>query len=155
MTRLRWRRLNRLIFRCAVLTGLFRVFLVEGAAAHDVAYELRGTGEVRLAFHYGDGSPMAGAKFEVFAPNETLLGASGATDSIGEMEFRAAQDGVWRVEVRDADGHTSRARVNLNEGWPDTAGHAVPGWFVTVSLVLNILLALQLFRGFRLRRRSR
>ena len=149
MTILRWRWLNRLIFRCAVLAGLFHAFFGEVAAAHDVAYELRGTGEVRLAFHYGDRSPMAAAKFEVFAPNETLPNASGATDSIGEMEFRAAQDGVWRVEVRDADGHTSRARITLNEGWPDTSRHAVPGWFVTVSLVVNILLGLQLLRRVR------
>ena len=127
------------------------MFAPATAAAHDISYDLRGTGDVRVAFHYSDGSPMAAAAFQVFAPNETLPKASGSTDGAGELAFHAGQDGLWRVEVGDASGHTNRARINVAQGWPDTAGRAVPGWLTAISLVLNILLGLLLFRRLKAR----
>jgi hypothetical protein len=126
----------------------------EVTAAHDVTYDLRGTGDVRIAFHYSDGTPMSDATFQVFAPNAALAKSAGTTDSAGEMEFRAVQDGPWSVEASDANGHMSRARINVTQGWPDTATRTVPSWFVTVSLVLNILLGLKALRGLGARPRG-
>ena len=147
MTRSRWRSPSNTKFPGVAATALcLAILATSAAAAHDITYELRGPGVVRVAFHYGDGSPKTDATFQVFAPNETLPNGSGATDSAGELEFHAAQDGLWRVEVSDASGHTNRARINVLHGWPDTAIQTVPSWFVTVSLVLNVLLGLQLYR---------
>ena len=118
------------------------------AVAHDVGYDLRGTGDVRLVFQYGDGSPMAGAAFHVFAPGGAAEVFSGVTDPGGEAAFHAGQDGAWRVEADDGKGHTSRARIEILRGLP-AAAQTVPAWFATGSLALNILLASELVRRWR------
>lgn len=113
-----------------------------GAAwAHDVSYELRGSGQVRVAFSYQDGAPMAGAAMSVFAPgSDALPDISGVTDAAGEVRLTAGRDGVWRIEARDAEGHSGRARVEVTHGVPALIGEAFPDWVAWASLSANVLL---------------
>lgn len=112
------------------------------ARAHDVTYELHGSGQARVVFHYQDGSPMAGAAVEIFAPDSGALPDEiRTTDSVGEVVLEARHEGVWRVEAHDAAGHASRARVRVSQGVISLAGQAIPEWLTAASLLSNIVLA--------------
>lgn len=124
------------------------------ALAHDVSYELRGSGEARVAFQYQDGAPMASAPFAVFAPDAGVLpSVTGLTNSAGEVKLSAVRDGIWRVEVHDAAGHASRAKVSAVRGVLSLAGQRLPNWLVASSLLANLLLGGWLALG-RTRARS-
>jgi hypothetical protein len=114
-----------------------------GVRAHDLTYELHGSGEATVVFRYGDGSPMAGAPFHVFGPGDTALPeASGLTDDAGRAPFRADRDGDWRIDAGDAAGHATRARITVAEGMPAIKGGSVPVWLAALSLFLNVMLGL-------------
>ncbi len=117
------------------------VALPVAAWAHDVSYELRGAGHVRVGFRYQDGTPMAGAAASIFAPgSDTLPDVTGVTDAAGEVRVTAGRDGVWRIDVRDAEGHSSRARVAVKNGVPAIRGEAFPEWVAWSSLSANVVL---------------
>lgn len=112
------------------------------AGAHGIAVTLRGTGAATVAFHYTDGTAMAGAEYRVFAPGGDFPVATGSTGAGGEVPLRASTDGRWRIEVEDRAGHASRARLDVADGRVALAGQRIPDWFVAVSLFLNVLLGL-------------
>lgn len=121
------------------------------AMAHDVSYDLRGSGAARVVFHYQDGTPMTDAHYEVFAPGSGALpAASGLTDGAGGVDFTATGDGDWRVDVHDGNGHASRARLKILDGLPSLAGQALPDWVFVVSLLVNLALISSMFFNRRL-----
>ena len=101
-----------------------------------------------MVFRYSDGTPMAGAAFEVFAPDEAAGASRGVTDLSGEVGFHAGRDGQWRIDVDDGRGHLSRARIEVVRGLP-SAARSVPIWLTTASLALNILLVSEFVRRWR------
>ncbi len=106
---------------------------------------LRGSGDATVVFHYTDGTVMAGAEYRVFPPGSGAFPvATGQTDQAGMVPLHADRDGRWRIEVQDAAGHASRARIDVSRGVPALSGQRFPDWFVAVSLFLNVLLALAL-----------
>ena len=130
--------------RCIAIMALagWIGFVACPAQAHDVTYELHGSGEARVAFLYQGGSPMAGATVEIFAPGGGALpDATRVTDASGEVDLQTGRDGVWRVEARDAMGHASRARVRVSQGVVSLAGQTIPEWLATASLLGNFVLA--------------
>jgi hypothetical protein len=126
--------------------GLAFLLLSAGpAAAHGINIALHGTGAANVTFHYTDGTVMEGAEYRVFAPGADAPVATGQTDARGDVPLQATSDGRWRIEVQDAAGHASRARIVVRDGVPSLSGQTIPDWFVAVSLFLNILLAITLF----------
>jgi hypothetical protein len=137
-----------------VIAMLFIAMLSAGiggpAVAHDVNYTLQGSGEAYVIFDYQDGSPMARAEFAVFGPDSGgQPETSGIADAAGGVRFRASADGVWRVEVHDAAGHVSRARISFVAGVPALAGREVPIWITAGSVGANLLLLSYIFRERR------
>ena len=125
---------------------LFVSLPMGGAAAHGIDIALRGSGDATVVFHYTDGTVMAGAEYRVFAPGAGAFPvATGNTDAAGEVALHATGDGRWRIEVEDAAGHASRARIDVVRGVPGLSGQIIPDWFVAISLFFNVLLALALF----------
>jgi hypothetical protein len=123
------------------------------ARGHDVSWALQGSGEARVVFDYQDGSPMARAEFAVFGPDSGAQSVfSGIADAAGGVRFRANADGIWRVEVHDAAGHASRARISFVAGAPALAGHEVPIWITAGSVGANLLLLSYILRERRARR---
>ncbi len=142
--------------RLSVLAALALVMARAPAAAHSMAYELRGSGDARVVFRYGDGTPMVSAAFRVFAPGDDVDPvATGLTDSAGEAGFGATSDGQWRVEASDSTGQAIRARIDVTKGLPAVAGHRIPDWLAAFSLSLNVLLAVWLALGRRFRSAGR
>lgn len=129
------------IERYAAAFTLAALFAAHPAHAHDVTYDLHGDGEARVAFRYQDGSPMAGATVEIFAPaSGGVPEASGTTDPNGEVAVRTGRDGIWRVEANDRAGHASRARLDVVGGVVSLAGQSIPDWLATISLLGNVVL---------------
>ncbi len=122
------------------------------AAAHSMDFALRGSGDVRIVFRYAAGAPMSDAGYRVFAPGNSVDPiATGSTDSAGEAGFRATSDGQWRIEASDSTGQVVKARIDVSDGVPSLARHRIPDWLATVSLSLNVLIAV----GYGLARRAR
>ena len=121
------------------------------AGAHSVNVELRGPGTAEVVFRYADGSAMRDAEYRVFAPgNGPFPVATGETDPTGLVPLHATTDGRWRIEVEDRIGHASQARIDVTRGLVAVSGQIVPDWFVAISVMLNILLAIQLLVRHRL-----
>lgn len=114
-----------------------------GAGAHDLTYALRGSGDIRLAFKYQDGTQVAGGQAAIYGPDAGALPtATGVTDGAGELRIPGAADGTWRIDLSDSRGHAVRARVRVSDGVPALPERAVPGWLAAISLTLNAVLLL-------------
>ncbi len=142
----------------ARLLAILLLLLAAPGHAHGISIELRGSGDARVAFHYTDGSIMAGAEYRVFAPGSgSFPVATGETDRAGEVPLHATSDGRWRIEVQDRAGHASQARIDVGRGIPGLSGQKIPDWFVAISVFLNVVLALALLvrRGRQIPSRRR
>jgi nickel transport protein len=100
--------------RLAALT----VFLlgVTPAFAHGVGYRIV-DGAVALSFYYSTGDAMAWMEAEVFSPNDAEFPfQTGRTDAEGCFAFVPNTPGLWRVAVKDNQGHMAEAEVGVEQG---------------------------------------
>jgi nickel transport protein len=74
-------------------------------AAHHVHHQVTRGEAVVVALAYGNGSPLAFDRYEIFAGDGESPYQSGKTDAQGRMVFLPDHVGIWRVKVFSEDGH--------------------------------------------------
>jgi|GEM_PF-630512 len=90
----------------AVSALLLSAFLfVTPAAAHRVHHEVGRAEAVVVTLAYGDGSPLAGDRYEIRVAGEEQAWQTGHTDAAGRIVFLPDRDAEWRVRVFSEDGH--------------------------------------------------
>ena len=105
--------------RCFILSlalaGLS--FLLGGEAlAHGVGYHEAAFSSVALEFFYSTGEPMSYREAKVFSPaDEKFAHQTGRTDAAGRFAFVPDVPGLWRVVVRDEEGHQAEAEMTVTE----------------------------------------
>lgn len=75
------------------------------AAAHHVHHEVARGEAVVVTLTYGDGSPLAGDRYDILAHGEEKAFQTGTTDAAGRIVFMPDSVGTWRVRVFSEDGH--------------------------------------------------
>lgn len=89
-----------------VLAGLLALLMVSlPAAAHHVRHEVARGEAVVVSLAYGDGSPLAYDRYDIFAEGAETPYQSGNTDAGGRIVFMPDRTCVWRVKVFSEDGH--------------------------------------------------
>ncbi len=73
--------------------------------AHHVHHEVTRGEAVVVSLAYGNGSPLAFDRYDIFAGDGETPYQSGKTDGEGRIVFLPDHGGVWRVKVFSADGH--------------------------------------------------
>lgn len=90
--------------------------LPQGAAAHGVGWRGSSLSAVPLEFLYSTGEPMSYREARVFSPaDERFAAQSGRTDAAGRLAFVPDVPGLWRVIVRDEEGHQATAEVEISQ----------------------------------------
>ena len=105
--------------RCFILSlalaGL-SFLLVGEALAHGVGYREAAFSSVALEFFYSTGEPMSYREAKVFSPaDEKFAHQTGRTDAVGRFAFVPDVPGLWRVVVRDEEGHQAEAEIAVTE----------------------------------------
>ena len=105
--------------RCFILSlalaGLSSLFGGE-ALAHGVGYREAAFPSVALEFFYSTGEPMSYREAKVFSPaDEKFANQTGRTDAVGRFAFVPDVPGLWRVVVRDEEGHQAEAELDVTE----------------------------------------
>ena len=86
------------------------------ALAHGIGYRLSEKKPISLSFTYSTGEAMSYADKRVYSPNdEQFAFQSGRTDETGRFAFTPDAPGLWRVIVRDEEGHMVEARIDVTE----------------------------------------
>jgi len=75
------------------------------AEAHHVSHEVTRGEAVVVSLAYGNGSPLALDRYDIFADGEEAPYQSGNTDAGGRIVFLPDRACVWRVKVFSEDGH--------------------------------------------------
>jgi nickel transport protein len=111
------------------------------AAAHGTQHRVLGAHQTIVEFSYTDGQPMAFVEFQLFGAGDAQMPVrTGRTNRQGRVTFAPDTDGLWRIDVRDEEGHAVRAAVNASGSRPEAAGESLPYWLGAISLALNALL---------------
>ena len=99
------------------MTGLsFLMFLVGPALAHGVGYRSSAFPPVALEFFYSTGEAMSYREARVFSPaDDRFANQTGRTDAGGRFAFVPDVAGLWRVIVKDEEGHQATAEINVTE----------------------------------------
>ena len=106
--------------------------------AHGTGSRVSADRAVVLNLHYSDGDAMAYVDVQVFAPSETVAFLHARADRLGRAAFVPDRDGDWRVEARDAEGHTVRAVVPVSGLTAVSEPGGVPATWLWGSLALNL-----------------
>jgi nickel transport protein len=104
--------------RAAIVIGLaFAVGLVIvscPAYAHGAGYRRSDKKSLSLEFFYSTGETMSYLETKVFSPrDEKFAFQSGRTDEDGRFAFTPNAPGLWRLLVRDGEGHLAEAEVDV------------------------------------------
>jgi nickel transport protein len=76
------------------------------ALAHEVLHAVERSGRaVAVRAWEDDGEPLAGARYEVYAPSEASPWQAGQVDRNGWLAFVPDRPGPWRVKVVEDAGH--------------------------------------------------
>ena len=82
--------------------------------AHGVGYREAAEKSVALEFFYSTGEKMSYREARVFSPKDSKFAIqTGRTDELGRFAFIPDCEGVWRVIVRDEEGHQANAEINI------------------------------------------
>ena len=114
------------------------------------AVDLFARHQVSVQFATADGTPLTDAEVRVFAPGQPNRPVrTGRTDSKGQFEFPADEEGFWTAEARAGD---EIARAIVRVGAPGQKQEPLsPVWLLGGMLVL--LVAAFSWRIARARRR--
>jgi nickel transport protein len=153
--------------RCAaILTGLA---LAAGpfscpARAHGTGYRLSDKKSLSLEFSYSTGETMSYLEAKVFSPrDEKFAFQSGRTDEAGRFAFTPDAPGLWRLVVRDEEGHLAEAGVEVTpeflaggETAAAVSGSGAPeGTGVALNAALGVSLIFNIAAFVSLRRRGK
>lgn len=99
------------------LIALTLVVLTAGVLfAHGVGYKHSDLKSITLEFFYSTGEKMSYRETQVFSPNDSKFAIqSGRTDEFGRFAFIPDTIGIWRVIVRDEEGHQANAEINITQ----------------------------------------
>lgn len=95
-------------------------FAVASAHAHSVVTRVQTSTGVTVQALYDEGTPLAHAQVNVYAPNNARTPwQRGTTNDSGEFRFvpDPAIVGHWSVQIRQA-GHGAMVHVEINEAQP-------------------------------------
>jgi nickel transport protein len=114
--------------------------LAPGAAlAHEVLHAVERSGRaVTVRAWEDDGEPLAGARYEVYAPAESAPWQAGQVDRNGWLAFVPDRPGPWRVKVVEDAGHGFEITVD----GAAAAGAAPAGGPPVAALLLRPLAGL-------------
>ena len=103
--------LNR--FLAAIFLAIF-LLTPEILFAHGVGYVKSKFEAIPLEFFYSTGERMSYCEFKTFSPNDNKFAyQSGRTDENGRVAFVADTPGIWRVIVKDGEGHQCTAEIDI------------------------------------------
>mgnify|MGYP007101824793 CR=1 FL=1 len=127
--------------------------------AHGVGYREASEKSVALEFFYSTGEKMSYREARVFSPKDSQFAIqTGRTDELGRFAFIPDCEGMWRVIVRDEEGHQANAEINItpeflqNNISPETQNNIFSDKFgimiralLGVSLIFNIAAFVKIF----------
>ncbi|MCL2009452.1 MAG: hypothetical protein FWG71_02755 [Synergistaceae bacterium] len=147
---------------CAAMAAGLVLFSAAAAAAHGIGYRHSEKKPVSLEFSYSTGEAMSYLDTRVYSPkDEKFAFQSGRTDEAGRFAFTPDVSGLWRVVVRDEEGHMAEASVNVTEDFLKGDGNFLPeivhgdhieGAELALRAVLGVSLLFNLAAGVVLRR---
>lgn len=148
----------KIFVRLAFTAGLILLSACE-ISAHGTGYRYSALSVVALEFMYSTGEAMSYREAKVFSPSdEKFAYQSGRTDEKGRYSFVPDSPGVWRVIVRDEEGHQCTAEINItaenlnpkNESQTQTQPSTILSGYeifmrslLGVSLIFNIALIIR------------
>lgn len=149
---------GKIFVRLAFTAGLI-LFASDEISAHGTGYRHSQFEAVALEFMYSTGEAMSYREAKVFSPNdEKFAYQSGRTDEKGRYSFVPDSPGVWRVVVRDEEGHQCTADIVISdtagssqgEGFSNNQESTIPNSteifirsLLGVSLIFNIALVIR------------
>jgi hypothetical protein len=140
--------------RRLVLGALAALAMAPAALAHGTQYRVVGQSQTLVAFSYTDGEAMAFAEYQLFAPGDAGVAVqSGRTDRLGRVGFTPDAPGVWRIAVRDAEGHAVMAQLTMGGGGV-AVQPGLPDWLGAASLSANAIAAALAVQWLLRRRRT-
>ena len=144
---------GKIFVRLATIVGL--ILLLTGEIfAHGTGYRQSSFRAVALEFMYSTGEAMSYREARVFSPSdEKFAYQSGRTDEKGRFSFVPDSQGMWRVIVRDEEGHQCTAEIDVTAGGNESGGSQVStildGWelfmraLLGVSLIFNVAMIIR------------
>jgi nickel transport protein len=113
------------------------------AAAHEILHTVERGRAVAVKVFEDDGEPLAGARYEVYAPADPAVAyGKGVTDRSGYLAFVPDADGPWRVKVVEATGHGLDTTIEVTGSAPPVSRGPGTAGFVLRPLVGLAALAL-------------
>ncbi|MDR1873446.1 MAG: hypothetical protein LBQ90_00325 [Synergistaceae bacterium] len=153
----------------AMITGL--AFMIgpvvapKGVFAHGTGYRQSDKKPISLEFSYSTGETMSYLETKVFSPrDEKFAFQSGRTDEDGRFAFTPNAPGIWRVVVRDEEGHLAGAEIDVPPEFSEADGNealvapktSVPeGMDLVVRSALGVSLLFNVAAFVSLARRAR
>lgn len=138
---------TRIFIGLAVAAGLILLSERE-ILAHGTGYRHSEFRAVSLEFMYSTGEMMSYREARVFSPDdEKFAYQTGRTDEKGRFSFTPDVSGMWRVIVRDEEGHQCTAEIDVTSEFlsdkKDISGQQKDtGLFIRaflgVSIIFNI-----------------
>ena len=95
---------------------LLLLLLFSFSPSHEVLYSLEKREAVILKVYFSDGTPVAYAPYEVYAPSDGKTPwQKGRTDRMGYLVFYPVEEGEWRVRVLEEGGHGLDISVRVSD----------------------------------------
>jgi nickel transport protein len=106
--------LRRRAIAAGLIFGLILAAVPCPARAHGTGYRRSDKKSLSLEFSYSTGEAMSYLEAKVFSPkDEKFAFQSGRTDEDGRFAFTPNAPGLWRLLVRDGEGHLAEAAVEI------------------------------------------
>ena len=138
---------TRIFIGLTLAVGLILLFDCE-ILAHGTGYRQSEFRAVALEFMYSTGEMMSYREARVFSPNdEKFAYQTGRTDEKGRFSFTPDIAGIWRVIVRDEEGHQCTAEIDVTAEFLSNGANIISqqkdtGLFIRaflgVSIIFNI-----------------
>lgn len=131
------------------------IFFCGMSYSHGTGYRQSPFKAVALEFMYSTGEAMSYREARVFSPSDDKFAwQSGRTDERGNFAFVPNVPGLWRVVVRDEEGHQCEANIVVSgeglEGREAEAESSIPHGIelfiralLGVSLIFNIAMIIR------------
>jgi nickel transport protein len=113
--------------KIGLILAIGPILMPSAAFAHGTGYRQSDKKPISLEFYYSTGETMSYLEAKVFSPkDEKFAFQSGRTDEEGRFAFTPNASGLWRVEVRDQEGHRAEAKVDIPEESPSAGNGSEP-----------------------------
>ena len=130
--------------------------------AHGVGYRQSELKSLTLEFFYSTGEKMSYCEVSVFSPEDSKFAVqTGRTDEKGRFAFIPDNLGIWKIIVKDYEGHQANAEINITQEFWDNQEKNIPvisennlydkseifiRALLGVSLIFNIACSVLIFR---------